>query len=368
MKDNHAPLVFTPIKAPGDFEKEELLRARKLNAALQSVVNTGFLIASAPPAPGIFRPWWWNQEANHVGLGDDGNMIVVNDMFVSLETGLPLFVKHAEVRFVVDGAGVFLTPEGTLEQKAKSDREDGGELMRIATHRRGEKPQIDVPVADLAATEELRAARECVCTAVGEWFRRGVGANERLVFMEDLAFLRHGDALPERQVRKLANVAAAIRQRLGDSPGANRIPRKLDEVVRPPGSMGHDALHVWLTTWGETFESEALLRSYFEPESLLEPRRLAGRYKYGSQRYGSWYEFDLSSSKADKVELLASKLLPQARVSFNRRNRREALPRMERISEGRFSVLLLRPPDSTTLYVLADDEHLRLRLLSPEEK
>ena len=363
MKDNHAPLVFTPIKAPGNFEKKELLTACKLNAALQSVVNTGFLIASAPPAPGIFRPWWWNQEANHVGLGDDGNIIVVRDMFVSLETGLPLFVKHAEARFVVDGAGVFLTSEGTLTQKAESDHDGGREFMRIATHRCGEEPRVDVLVADLVATEELRAAHERVGAAVGKWFRRGVGANQRFDFMEDLAFLRNDDALPERQVRKLVDVAAAVRQRLGESPGANVIPRELDEVVRPPGSMGHDALHVWLTAWAETFESEALLRRYFEPDTLLEPRRLRGRYKYGW-----WHEFDISSSNAAELELLASKPLAQARVSFNRPNSRGAIPKMKMISEGRYSVLLARPPDSTTLYVLADDEHLRLRLLTPKEK
>ena len=364
MKDNHAPLAFTPTKAPGSFEKGELLKARKLNDALQSVANTGFLAASAPPVPGVFRPWWWNREANHVGLGDDENMIVVKNLFVSMETGLPLFVEHADVRFVVDGAGVYLTPDGTLTQKAHGDDECGGrESMRIATHRRGEEPQIDVLVADLGATEELRAVRERVCVVVGEWFRRGLGTSQHFAFMENLAFLRHGDALPERQVRKLAEVGATIRQRLGESTSANVIPPGLEGLEKPPESPGHDALCKWLTVWAKTFRSEALLRRYFEPESLLEPKRRPGQYKEGN-----WYEFDISSSNAKKVELLASKLLHQASASFNTRNRNSKIENMEPISEGRYSVVLNRPPGSTTLYVLADDEHLQLRLLTPQEK
>ena len=51
MSDNHTTLRFSPIAAPDRFVKAEKLAAQKLNDALQSVVNTAFLIASAPPVP-----------------------------------------------------------------------------------------------------------------------------------------------------------------------------------------------------------------------------------------------------------------------------------------------------------------------------
>ena len=360
MENNRVPLSFLPVEAPGSFKANELLTADKLNAALQSAVNSAFLVASAPPCSGIYHPWWWSREANYVGLGGDDNSIAVRDMFVSLESGTPLFIEHAEVKFVVDGAGVFLTSAGTLEQNVKGDGENGRELMRIATHRRGKKPRIDVPVAALVATKEIRAASQRVCATAGEWFRRAVEANQQFDFIEDLAFLRNGDAVPERQVRKLAEVAASVRRHLGKSSGANVVPPELDDLVRAPESLGHDALCTWLTTWTEIFESEALLRCFFDPEALLEPQVLPGRFTDGS-----WYKFDISSSNAEEMELLASKTLEQARVSFNKPDKRKAIPEMKKISEGRYSVLLTRPPNSTVLYVFADHGHLRLRLLTP---
>ena len=69
------------------------------------------------------------------------------------------------------------------------------------------------------------------------------------------------------------------------------------------------------------------------------------------------------------VELLSSRLLDQARVSFEDRKGRRVIRKMERLPGGWYSVLLDGcPADSTILNVLADSEDLTLRLRLIQEK
>ena len=363
MSDNRARLSFTPIAAPDRFVTGEKLTALKLNAAFQSAVNTAFLIAAAPPVPGMFRPWWWREEANRVELGDDRETITVSNLFVSIKTGLPLFVEHEEARFDGDDVEVFLTPEGKLET-----RPSGGELadregLRIAMRRRGAAPRIDVPVAELGATTEIRAANERVCRAAGVWFQTALGKSQDFEFMDRLAFLRRGDALPERQTRSLSEVASVVRRRLGASPDVNLILPVLEMLVQPPESMAHDALRVWLTNWAETFESETILRSFFDSELELAPE-----VSLGPKSDSFWYEFDISLWNARKVELIADRSIHEARISFENFDGRNHMNTMTPLPGGRFSVSLDCSPDSTSLNVLANSDDIVLRLRLVQER
>ena len=362
MSDNHATLTFSPIAAPDRFVKGEKLAAQKLNAALQSVVNTAFLIASAPPVPGMFRPWWWSEEANRIGVDEAGDTITVGNLFVTLKTGLPLFVEHAEARFDGDNVEVFLTAQGKLVTRSAGDELADRENLRIATRRRGTGPRIDVPVAELGATADIQAADERVCRAVGVWFRTAVEKSQDFDFLDRLASLRSRDALPERKTRALSEVAEAVRRCLGESPGVNLLPPDFEALVQPPESMARDVLRDWLTKWAETFESKAILRSFFNPVSELKAELSPG------PRSGQfWYEFDISLWNATEVELLSDKLLDKANLSFNSLKVGKYVPTMTRLPGGGFSVSLYPPSGSTSLNVLADSKDIDLRLRPVQE-
>ena len=362
MSDNHTTFRFSPTAAPDRFVKGEKLAAQKLNDTLQSVVNTAFLIASAPPVPGMFRPWWWREEANHIDFDDETNTIKVNNLFVTLKSGLPLFVEHEKARFDGDNVEVFLTEKRKLVTRPAGDELADWEGLRIATRRRGVGLRIDVPVAEFGATADIRAADERVCRAVGVWFRTAVGKSQDFDFLDRLARLRSGDVLPERQIRSLSEVAAAVRRRLGESPGINLLPHEFEVLVQPPESMARDILHDWLTKWAKTFESKAVRHSFFNPVSELKAELSPGP-KYDQ----FWYEFDISLWNAAKVELLSDRLLHKAKFSFNNFKGRTPMATMISLSGGRFSVSLDCPSSSTSLNVLADGKDIDLRLRPVKE-
>lgn len=352
MNDDSSSVTLASIPR---FKPDELLTAVSLNQAFQSTATAAFLAAAAPPVAGLFRPWWWRDDAkstNRITIEDDGT-VVVECLFVSLENGSPLFVERGEA--MGTGSTIFLAPTGSVESASDFDDVDG---LVLARRQEGAILQIVAPVARLDATAETVNADARVRQAAEKWCE---AANVHDAFGLAVAFgaINRGDDLPARRIRLLSDTAGTVLAQLSHSSEYGVAPESLHELKRLPDSMAHDALCEWLGRWADTFEDESLLRRFFRPRGWLYPEKSGNGRRGNGQR---WWRFDLSDLETEVVELFSSSPLAQARWRFQESGNINAF-RQTTVREDGWSVVLRRR-GANELFVLADDpagKELRLR-------
>ena len=290
-----------------EFKKDELLTANDLNRAFRSGLRFSRLCAAAPPAVGLFRPWWLevDEAANEISLLGDRQAIKVTSLFASLRNGMPVSAPPQERLEVAPGQVVILTEQGLDLQRA--DTRYPERALPLAGLDRERNLNILAPVAALDATEELRCHDRAVVKAAATWRDTAARSVAHFAFAQTLDALTRGGGLPRQRMEMLSSAAEIVHERLQETSGDDDDYVKMLAVLRESVSVSHDKICAQLKDWADAFSNELLRNRFFDRAPWLQAEKMpAGRDTFGLERW----RIDLVSSKTKRVELQSPERFP----------------------------------------------------------
>lgn len=358
--------ALSSAMSPQRFEQRAVLRADELNRAFGSAAAYARLCAAAPPAAGLFRPWWWPAEkpVNEFESGNGGRRVTIAaPLFASLPSGAPVVVASM-IRLELESRGaVAIGADGKARPSGETGH--GRDVLILGKHDGTNNFEFTVPVAAMDATDALKRVNDHVAGAAAAWRDKAAETDGHASLARTFHDIVGGDQRPNRRTEALRSAAESVRLRLrhrwGESdPDANDLSPLLDCA-----SNGYDKLLAWLRKWADVFCKTELRDGFFAREQF----RCAKLVNRGIDARGQreWV-IDFGSAPGRRIELESpSPLIEDARYRFGRSGGISHIYGKVRGVEEQYRITLKRPDgNATPLVVWIDADALRWRVLDAE--
>ena len=350
MSENLRKRLLGP--ASTDFTPGTVLTAAKLNETFEKLRWEAALRATAPHAPGLFRPWWCDETVNRIALSESRRHAEISSLFLMTKTGRPVHVPATTTVPLGNGQWLYLNSDG--EAAAGPVVPEGA--ISLACKRDGSTLVIEAEIATIDATRETADPHRKALEIVDDWIKAllaqptGDGS-----LPSAFASVRRAGVGAVSALDRLAHAADSVDRHLARRDA--RDPR-LSKLATRPKILAVSTVAEWLDAWskvlGETLQ--ALVLS--EADWLSPVFRALGTDLDGMRKY----RFDISHLGETKLELHASSALERARWRFGDRGERHIFTKPHRVQGGGWRASL---PAATagTLVVWAKSETVRLRAI-----
>lgn len=341
--------------ASTDFIPETVLKAADLNMAFEKLRWEAALRAAAPRAPGLFRPWWCDEDetVNRIALSESRRHAEISPLFLMTRAGRLVHVPATKKVPLNKGQRLYLTSDG--EAAAGPDVPEGA--ISLARKRDGSTLMIEAEIATIDATREIAALHRKTLEIAADWTEALLAqptGDGRLPSV--FASIPQAGAGAVSALDRLAHAADSVDRHL-----ARRDPRdpRLRTLTTPPATLAVSTVAVWLDAWSKVLGDRTLRALVLSEADWLSPDfRALGTDLDGMREH----HFDISHLGEAKLELHASSALERARWRFGERGERHIFTKPHRVQGGGWRASL-PPATAGILFVWTKSETVRLRAI-----
>ena len=358
--------ALSSAMSPQRFERSAVLRADELNRAFGSAAAYARLCAAAPPAAGLFRPWWWpTEKVNKFESGNRGRSVTIAaPLFASLPNGAPVVVETTRLELESHGA-VAIGADG--KARPSGETRHGRDVLILGKHDDGTNNfEFTVPVAAMDATEALKCENDRVAGAAAAWRDKAAETDGHASLARTFHDIVGGDWRRTRRTEALRSAAESVRSRLRRRWGeSDPDVENLHALLKRP-SNEYDKLLEWLKRWAYVFCSPELRHGFFAREQF----RCAKPDNSGTDGAGrKRWVVDFGSAPGNCVELESpERLVDEALYSFGRSGDGAYMNGPVRTVDGKHRTTLMRPDRSANpLLIRTRAKALRWRVCDAKE-
>lgn len=355
--------------ALANFEPNTVLKATALNEEFERLRWEATLRATAPNAPGLFRPWWCDETVNRIALTKSFRQVEISLLFLMTRDGRPIHVRSAKVS-LNKGQSLYLTPGGGSDAGPTVDAGSTVPEDAILIAQKVDRSTLTIKaeIAVIDATPEIAASHSKAIETTDVWkkalFAQPPGAMDSLANAFASVVRRGAGTEAASALDRFAEAADSIvrylvRRDVHDSWAINILTTP-QNLTTPPESLEASTVEKWLEVWSRVLGDKALQAHVLSGEAdWLSPVFKARGTELDGIRE---HRFDVSHLGKTELELYSSGALERARWRFGESGKRHLFDKIDARQDGGWRTFL---PAATAekLVVWTNSDTVRLRAI-----